>query len=253
MKVNSIIEIIEKLFHYKIKYGKAWRAKQRAWKMIYVDWDEAYEKLPALFNAMKAANPGMHYEYIPKPDEWRNGRQIFFRTFWCFPQSVEAFRHCRPVFSIDGTFLLGKYMGTLLIVIECDANNSLVPLAFALVERENKDSWGWFLRLVRRHVAGPGGSVCVISDRNQGILSAVVEQIPGYPPLHHRWCTRHLAENLFKKDGDKDNFALFELVARQLEVQLFEEKFEQLKTATNEQGRSWLRGLLRHREKWTRA
>ena len=56
MKVNSIIEIIEKLFHYKIKYGKAWRAKQRAWKMIYGDWEEAYEKLPALFNAMKAAN-----------------------------------------------------------------------------------------------------------------------------------------------------------------------------------------------------
>ena len=166
---------------------------------------------------------------------------------------MEAFRHCRPVFSIDGTFLLGKYMGTLLIVIACDANNTLVPLAFALVERENKDSWGWFLRLVRRHVVGPSREVCVISGRHHGILSAVEEQIPGYPPLHHHWCTRHLAENLFKKDGDKDNFALFELVARQLEVQLFEEKFEQLKTATNEQGRSWLRGLLRHREKWTRA
>jgi hypothetical protein len=59
-----------------------------------------------------------------------------------------AFRHCRPVFSIDGTFLIGKYRGTLLIAISCDANNKLVPLAFALVERENNDSWGWFLRLV---------------------------------------------------------------------------------------------------------
>jgi len=28
---------------------------------------------------------------------------------------------------------------------------------------------------------------------------------------------------------------------------------EQLKTATNDQGRRWLTGLLRHREKWTRA
>jgi len=27
--------------------------------MIYGDWEEAYEKLPALFNAMKAANPGL--------------------------------------------------------------------------------------------------------------------------------------------------------------------------------------------------
>jgi hypothetical protein len=44
------------------------------------------------------------------------------------------------VFSIDGTFLIGKYQGTLLIAIGCDANNMLVPLAFALVEKENNDS-----------------------------------------------------------------------------------------------------------------
>ena len=145
---------------------------------------------------MKAANPGMHYEYIPKPDVWINGRQVFFRAFWCFPQCVKAFRHCRPVFSIDGTFLLGKYMGTLLIAITCDANNALVPLAFALVEKENKDSWGWFLWLVRIHVVGPGRTVCVILDRHQGILNAVEKQIPGYPPLHHRWIVCYVSLQL---------------------------------------------------------
>jgi hypothetical protein len=46
--------------------------------------EEGYEKLPTLFNAMKATNLGMHYEYIPKPNEWRNNREIFFRAFWCF-------------------------------------------------------------------------------------------------------------------------------------------------------------------------
>jgi len=128
------MDMAQKIFKYDIKYGKEWRAKQRAWKMIYGDWEEGYEQLPAMFNAMKAANLGMHYEYIPKPNEWRNGRQIFFRAFWCFPQCVLAFRHWRPVLSIDGTFLLGKYMGTLLVAIFCDADNALVPLAFALVE-----------------------------------------------------------------------------------------------------------------------
>jgi hypothetical protein len=54
--------------------------------------------------------------------------------------SVETFRHCHLVFSIDGIFLIGKYHGTLLIAISCDTNNKLVPLAFALVERENNDS-----------------------------------------------------------------------------------------------------------------
>jgi hypothetical protein len=43
-------------------------------------------------------------------------------------------------FSIDGTFLIGKYRGTLLIAISCNTNNKLIPLAFALVERENNDN-----------------------------------------------------------------------------------------------------------------
>ena len=105
-----------------------------------------------------------------------------------------------------------------MVAISYDANNALVPLAFTLVERENKDNWGWFLRLVRIRVIGPDREVGIISDRHQGILSAIQEQIPGYAPLHHRWCTRHLAENLLRKDGSKDNFPLFEEVARMLDV-----------------------------------
>ncbi|XP_072148373.1 uncharacterized protein [Setaria viridis] len=255
MKVRTIIRTVEEIYGgYVITYGKAWRAKQRAWRMIYGDWESGYEQLSVLFNAIKAVNPGMHYEYIPKPNAWKeDGRQIFGRAFWCFPQSVEAFRHCRPVFSIDGTFLIGKYRGTLLIAISCDANNMLVPLAFALVERENNDSWGWFLRLVRIHVVGPGREVGVISDRHQGILNAVQEQIEGYAPLHHRWCTRHLAENLLRKDGVKDNFDLFQVAARQLEDYYFQRKLEQVRTATNAEGRHWLAGLMRDVDKWTRA
>jgi hypothetical protein len=166
---------------------------------------------------------------------------------------VDAFRHCRPIFSIDDMFLLGKYQGTLLIAISGDANNKLVPLAFALVEKENKDSLGWFLRMVRIHVVGPGQEVGVISDQHQGILNAVREQIDGYPPLHHRWCTRHLAENLLHKDGVKDNFELFQKTCHQLEDKFFREKLDKLKVATNVEGRDWLTRLIPDLEKWTRA
>ena len=43
----------------------------------------------------------------------------------------------------------------------------------------------------------------------------------------------------------KNNFPLFEKVARMLEVPFFEEKLEQLKTATHGEDRQWLRGLMR--------
>ena len=46
--------------------------------MIYGDWEEGFEKLPALLDGMKAANLGMHYEYIPKPNAMEAGRMTIF-------------------------------------------------------------------------------------------------------------------------------------------------------------------------------
>jgi hypothetical protein len=43
-----------------------------------------------------------------------------------------------------------------------------------------------------------------------------------------------------KKDHVKDNFKHFEDVAKQLEVKLFKEKLEELKTKTDAEGRDWL-------------
>ncbi|XP_022680705.1 uncharacterized protein LOC111256652 [Setaria italica] len=71
MKVRTIIRTVEEIYGgYVITYGKAWRAKQRAWRMIYGDWESGYEQLPVLFNAIKAVNPGMHYELVA----WFNER-----------------------------------------------------------------------------------------------------------------------------------------------------------------------------------
>jgi hypothetical protein len=44
MKVRTIMRIVENVYDgCKITYGKAWRAKQCAWKMIYGDWKYGYE------------------------------------------------------------------------------------------------------------------------------------------------------------------------------------------------------------------
>jgi len=190
-----------------------------------------------MLNAKKVVNPGMHFEYLPKEGEMRNVRQVRGRAFWAFGQSIEAFKRCRPVVSIDGTFLIGNFEGTMLICIGTDSEDQLVPLSFVIVRKEDMDSWCWFLRLVRQVVIGPGHDVCVILDRHVGILNVVEEEMVGYGQIHHRWCTRHLAQNLIRHDGTKDNFKLFEDVCRQLEVKLFNEKLDALKLATNARGR----------------
>ena len=74
--------------------------------------------------------------------------EIFQRVFWPFKPSIEGFKHCCLVLSIDGTHLYGKFKGTLMIAMGCDRNNQLFPLAFAITEGKNFDSWGWFLACI---------------------------------------------------------------------------------------------------------
>jgi hypothetical protein len=54
---------------------------------------------------------------------------------------VAGFTHYRPAFIIDDTFLTGKYKGTLMVALGMTVENQLLPLAFALVEGENNESW----------------------------------------------------------------------------------------------------------------
>jgi hypothetical protein len=54
---------------------------------------------------------------------------------------VVGFTHCRPIISVDSTFLTGKYKGTLMIVVGMTAKNQMLPLVFALVEGENNKRW----------------------------------------------------------------------------------------------------------------
>jgi transposase-like protein len=98
---------------------------------------------------------------------------------------VEAFKHCCDVLSIDGIFLMGKYECIMLIIIGIEADRQLVPLDFAIVEKKNSSSWGWFIRLVRRVVVGPQCEIYVISNKHAGILNAVCEVIPDHSRVHH--------------------------------------------------------------------
>jgi hypothetical protein len=86
----------------------------------------------------------MYFEYVPKSEVMGpKGRQYFLRSFWIFRQCVKVFKHCYDVLSIDGTFLTGKHENTMLVAIDIDADRQLIPLTFAILEKQNNDSWGW--------------------------------------------------------------------------------------------------------------
>ncbi|XP_057746527.1 uncharacterized protein LOC130965781 [Arachis stenosperma] len=90
---------------------------------------------------------------------------------------------CKPLISIDGMHLYGKYGGTLLLAIAQDGNSNILPVAFALVEGENAKSWAFFLSHLRQHVT-PQERILVISDRHNDIKAALEAPNNGWKPPH---------------------------------------------------------------------
>jgi hypothetical protein len=121
MMINHVIDTVKSHFGYEMKYGKAWKAKHAAFKMLYGDCEEAYNRLLRLLGAMAATNPEMYHVVEPfgqKTREYKGATvRVFGRTFLAFQQSVKAFQHFRPVISVDGPLLTGKFNGALLVVI----------------------------------------------------------------------------------------------------------------------------------------
>jgi hypothetical protein len=62
ISIRGVIGIVTLKWNYTVKYGKACTTHRRALRMIYGSWEHAYEGFPIMLNAMKVANPGMHYE-----------------------------------------------------------------------------------------------------------------------------------------------------------------------------------------------
>ena len=177
--------------------------KHKAIRQLFGDFSQSYTELPRLFLVIEQTNP--RCVVIWKTcDIYMLNTEIFQRVFWSFKPSIDGFEHCRPIMSIDGTHLYGKYKGTLLIAMGCDRNNQLFPLTFAITEGENTDSWGWFLACIRNRVT-ERLRICVISDRHPGIMAAMTDPHLGWaaPSAYHRICMRHLASNFMILFKDK--------------------------------------------------
>ncbi|KAF7812906.1 Auxin response factor 4 [Senna tora] len=192
------------MFEYTVSYKKAWKAKQKAIARVYGNWENSYRLLPRWLAAVSHFVPGTIVRYQYKEDGQSAQVANFKRVFWAFKPCIDALPYLKPIVQIDGTFLYGKYRGTLLIATSQDSDTHVVPFAFAIVEGENKEAWSWFLSNIRQHVVKERQNLCLISYRHGGILSVVAdERIQWHPPYaHHVFCIRHLASNLNSEHKD---------------------------------------------------
>jgi hypothetical protein len=245
VKVRFLMRTVKKQFGYKVKYGKVWKAKANAIRMLYGDYEEAYNQLPRLLGAIAHRNPGMYHVVD-------DNEGVFHRAFWSYGQCVAAFEHCCPVLSIAGTFLTGRYKGTLMVAMAHSSNDNVLPVAFALVPSEHQDNWEWFMGHVREMVIG-AREVCIISDRHHGILKAVDIVIPGFPKLHHRWCMRHFVANFYRACKSKELSKDLTHVCVAFTTDAFDARYNKLFAAVNEGGKDFLTRNFGEKHKWARA
>ena len=80
-----------------------------------------------------------------------------------------------------------------MIAMATDANQKVLPLAFAVVDKESGLSWEWFLECLKtsiEHFISDEG-ICVISDRHKGIKCAIREWPRGQDGIErvfHLYC-----------------------------------------------------------------
>ena len=97
---------------------------------------ELFIQLPAYFRLLHLRDPNV---YTRLSLDENTGR--FQRLFICPGASRYAFTHCRLFIALDGTFLKIRFIQTLIQAVTIDANNQILPLAYAVIESENTSSW----------------------------------------------------------------------------------------------------------------
>ncbi|WVZ25271.1 hypothetical protein V8G54_003815 [Vigna mungo] len=131
------------------------------------------------------SNPGSTVKLNVEPSE---DKAIFKRMYVCFKACKDNFVSC-------------KYEGELLTAVGRNGNDQICPLAYVVVEVENKDTWTWFLELLIDDLGGGGFcSRCTfVSDQQKVRLRQALQGL--FPGVDQRFCVRHIYSNFRKNDA----------------------------------------------------
>ncbi|KAK8612678.1 hypothetical protein V6N13_092789 [Hibiscus sabdariffa] len=189
---KSLKQDVFRNYSIYVHLSKCSKAKNLTLERLHDNVKEQYKKLYDYLAELRSSNPGT--TTILQLNE-----TVFERLHICMQAMKDGFKAgCRPIICLDGCHLKGYYGGHLLPAVGMDANDSLYPLAFVVVEVES-ESWCWFLeRLMTDFELNNSHHISFMTDRQKGLMEVVMEL---FSHAEHRTCVRHLYNN-FKLGGD---------------------------------------------------
>ena len=190
----NIVNEIQCIHRVQISYKVAWEARELARTMIDRTHEESYVGMPSYGEQLLEANPR---SFITLE---RTATNQFHRLFLCYYVSAKGFANCKRLLRVDGTHLHSWFQGILLTATATDAEGQLFPLAFGVVDIEDKQNWIWFLEQLRtvlvEHVPTileQEKALVFLSDRAKGLLEGVLTI---FPLAAHGYYLKHLEKNL---------------------------------------------------------
>jgi hypothetical protein len=122
-----------------------YKARAKARQKIYGKLEDQYGHLWDYCETLRMTNKGSCVMIkVDRPNP--HVAPKFGRLYFSLPAMKKGFLDgCRPVIGVDECFLKGPFKGQLLAAVGQDGNNNMYPIAFGVVEAENRESWTWFL------------------------------------------------------------------------------------------------------------
>ncbi|KAL7180346.1 hypothetical protein ACSBR1_043537 [Camellia fascicularis] len=185
----DVVKEMKNKYGVSISYSCGWLGVEKAKCSTYGDSCLSFNQLRWYFDEALKNNPGSCFEL-----DFEDNKH-FKRVFVAFHACIAGFKYCRSLLFLDGTFLKRRYKGVMLAATGKDRNEGFFPIAFVVVDAENKDNWCWFLE----HLCGVLRServISFISDRHCGIMEGIARF---FPNCFHGFCLEHLKRNLRDK------------------------------------------------------
>ncbi|GKD54035.1 mutator type transposase [Tanacetum coccineum] len=229
---------------------KAFKAKAKAEREIRGDHVLQYSMLRDYVVELQSTNPNttikIAVERNTNPSLPTRVFQRIYVSLGALKLGVKACR--RDLLGLDGAFMKGSFTSQVLVAVGLDSNNGIYPLAYALVEAESKSSWCWFLQCLGDDIdLHPNSNFTFISDRQKGIIPAIKTV---YPSAEHRYCLRHIHENMKQGWCGQAYKDLLWRAASATNVRDFEKCMLELKTM-NPKAHEWLNKI--PAEHWARS
>ncbi|GAA0184472.1 hypothetical protein LIER_31760 [Lithospermum erythrorhizon] len=202
MSFKVLKVVVDKKFGLMIADHQARRVRENALKTIEGDHNEQYNMIFDYIEELKKPHHGLTVfaECDVSLEDGNAG--VFKGIYVCLRPLIDGFKvGGRKLIGLDGCHTKGVHKIQILSAVALDPNNGWWPLCWAVVEKDNKKTWKWFIQALSQDTGIVDEEDYVImSDKQKGLQSALGELLPR---IEYRKCVQHIYKNFKRHHGSQ--------------------------------------------------